>query len=380
MLKLPPLSLYIHFPWCVRKCPYCDFNSHHLKGDIPAKSYLDTLLLDLQSHAHDLQARQFDSIFLGGGTPSLFPSHELSQLFEYLFKHKLIADHAEITIEANPGTIEHGKFSDYKAMGINRISLGVQSFQNDKLIALGRIHNAQNVYHAINELVHAGFDNFNIDLMHGLPNQSIDDALFDLREALSLKPTHLSWYQLTLEPNTAFAVKPPKLPCEDLLFDIEQQGKALIKSSGFTQYETSAYCKSTKHQAKHNLNYWQFGDYIGIGAGAHGKITLPEAGIIRRHWKRKNPRLYMQELQFPYGSSDIATDERPYEFMLNALRLQHGFSISQFEQTTGLNIDAIALQLNKAITRELLTMRSEYLIPTELGQRFLNDLLHIFLP
>lgn len=380
MLKLPPLSLYIHFPWCVKKCPYCDFNSHHLKGDIPAKAYLDTLLLDLQSHAHDLQARQFDSIFLGGGTPSLFPSNELFQLFEYLFKHKLIADHAEITIEANPGTIEHGKFSDYKAMGINRVSLGVQSLQNDKLKTLGRIHNAQNVYNAVNELTHAGFNNFNIDLMHGLPNQSIDDALFDLREALALKPTHLSWYQLTLEPNTAFAVKPPKLPDEDLLFTIEQQGKALIKSARFTQYETSAYCKDTKYQARHNLNYWQFGDYIGIGAGAHGKITSPETGIIKRHWKRKNPKLYMQELQFPYGSSDIALDERPYEFMLNALRLQYGFSISQFEQTTGLSIDAIAPQLNKAITRELLTRKSGYFIPTELGQRFLNDLLHMFLP
>ncbi|WP_440615823.1 radical SAM family heme chaperone HemW [Cysteiniphilum sp. 6C5] len=380
MLKLPPLSLYIHFPWCVRKCPYCDFNSHHLKGDIPAQAYLDTLLLDLQSHAHDLQGRQFDSIFLGGGTPSLFPSNELSKLFEHLSKHQLIADHAEITIEANPGTIEHGKFSDYKAMGINRISLGVQSLQNDKLKTLGRIHNAQNVYNAVNELTHAGFDNFNIDLMHGLPDQSVDDALFDLREALALNPTHLSWYQLTLEPNTAFAVKPPKLPDEDLLFTIEQQGKALIQASGFTQYETSAYCKDSEYQAKHNLNYWQFGDYIGIGAGAHGKITLPETGTIRRHWKRKNPKIYMQELQFPYGASDIATDERPYEFMLNALRLQRGFSISQFEQATGLSIDAIASQLNEAIARELLKKKSQHLIPTELGQRFLNDLLHIFLP
>lgn len=380
MLQLPPLSLYIHFPWCVKKCPYCDFNSHHLKGDVPAQAYLNTLLLDLQSHASDLQNRSFESIFLGGGTPSLFPSAELSQLFDYLFKHRLIAEHAEITIEANPGTIEHGKFSDYKAMGINRISLGVQSLQNDKLKALGRIHNAQNVYLAVDELVRAGFDNFNIDLMHGLPDQSVDDALFDLRAALALKPTHLSWYQLTLEPNTAFAVTPPKLPCEDLLFDIEQQGKALIKTSGFEQYETSAYCKSSNHQAKHNLNYWQFGDYIGIGAGAHGKITLPENGIIRRHWKRKNPKIYMMEQKFPYGTSDIAINERPYEFMLNALRLQHGFSISLFEQTTGFSIDTIAAQLNKAIVRKLLTRESEYFIPTELGQRFLNDLLHIFLP
>ncbi|WP_440683399.1 radical SAM family heme chaperone HemW [Cysteiniphilum halobium] len=380
MLKLPPLSLYIHFPWCVRKCPYCDFNSHHLKGNIPAETYLQTLLLDLQSHMSDLQNRQFESIFLGGGTPSLFPSVELSQLFEYLFKHKFIAKGAEITIEANPGTIEHGKFTDYKTMGINRVSLGVQSLQNDKLKALGRIHSAQNVYNAVDELVHAGFDNFNIDLMHGLPDQSVDDALFDLREALALKPTHLSWYQLTLEPNTAFAVKPPKLPCEDLLFTIEQQGKALIKSSGFTQYETSAYCKDNEYQAKHNVNYWQFGDYIGIGAGAHGKITLPETGILRRHWKRKNPKLYMIEQKFPYGSCDIATNARPYEFMLNALRLQCGFSVMQFEQTTGLSIKDITAQLNEAITRKLLTRESGYFIPTELGQRFLNDLLHIFLP
>lgn len=380
MLKLSALSLYIHFPWCVRKCPYCDFNSHQLKGEIPAKTYLEKLLLDLQSHSSDLQNRQFESIFLGGGTPSLFPSTELFQMFEYLFKHNLIAKQAEITIEVNPGKIEYGKFSDYKAMGINRISLGVQSLQNDKLKALGRIHNAQNVYHAVNELVKAGFNNFNIDLMHGLPTQSLDDALFDLREALSLKPTHLSWYQLTLEPNTAFAIKPPQLPCEDLLFDIEQQGKGLIKASGFEQYETSAYSQGVAYQAKHNLNYWQFGDYIGIGAGAHGKITFPESKIIKRHWKRKRPKDYMLEKTFHYGARDITLNERPYEFMLNALRLNHGFSITQFEQTTGVSIIDIKTKLDNAITRGLLMEKLEYFIPTEVGQRFLNNLLYIFLP
>ena len=379
MLQLPPLSLYIHFPWCIKKCPYCDFNSHALSTPIPAQQYLNTLLLDLKSHTQDLQGRQFHSIFLGGGTPSLFPTKELSELLTQLFDQNLIADKAEITIEANPGAIEHGKFSDYKQIGINRISLGVQSFQDEKLKSLGRIHNAQNVYRAIDELVSAGFDNFNIDLMHGLPDQSIKDALDDLNQALSLKPAHLSWYQLTLEPNTAFAAKPPDLPNEDLLFEIERQGKALIKAQGFSQYEISAYSKDQSSQTRHNLNYWQFGDYIGIGAGAHGKVSFPQTNTITRHWKRKNPKLYIAEQAFPYGTQ-IELTERPYEFMLNALRLQQGFSHALFEQTTGLSIQTIQKPVEQAIKRGLLQKNADHLAPTSLGQQFLNDLLHLFLP
>ena len=350
-------------------------------GNIPAKDYLETLILDLQSHENDLQYRQFSSVFLGGGTPSLFPTKELSKLFQYLFDHKKIADHAEITIEVNPGTIEHGKFSDYKNIGVNRISLGAQSFQDDKLNALGRVHNTQNIYHAVDKLLNADFTNFNIDIMHGLPNQSVKDALFDLYKAFSLNPTHLSWYQLTIEANTRFAVQPPKLPNEDILFEIEQQGKALISASGLHQYETSAYCKaSNKYYAKHNLNYWRFGDYIGIGAGAHSKITIPKKNLIYRYWKRKNPKIYMIEKSFPYGTNNINVTERPYEFMLNALRLQKGFSIKQFEQTTGLSIATIKQPIELAIKRGLLTQQINQFIPTELGHRFLNDMLQIFLP
>ncbi|WP_116964486.1 radical SAM family heme chaperone HemW [Fastidiosibacter lacustris] len=380
MLKLPPISLYVHFPWCVKKCPYCDFNSHQLRTSLPANEYLQTLIRDLESHHQDLQDRKFSSIFLGGGTPSLFPSLTLSKFFDYLNQHNLTDNNTEITLEANPGTIEHGKFCDYKAMGINRISLGVQSFQNDKLQILGRIHNDQNIYHAVEKLKCAGFNNFNLDLMHGLPNQSVGDAIYDLNQAIALEPTHLSWYQLTLEPNTPFAVKPPKLPDEDLLYEIETQGKALIGEQGFDQYETSAYAKCKTLQAKHNLNYWHFGDYIGIGAGAHSKISYPQQNIIKRYWKRKHPTLYISEKRFPYGQSQIMKEDRPYEFMLNALRLYNGFSTDLFEQTTGLGIETIEQTLDLAINRKLLIQNGKYFIPSKIGQRFLNDLIYLFLP
>ncbi|WP_119343699.1 radical SAM family heme chaperone HemW [Facilibium subflavum] len=379
MIQLPTLSLYIHFPWCVKKCPYCDFNSHQLKSNIPAPEYISALIQDFKTHITELQGRQFHSIFLGGGTPSLFPSKDMAKLFEFFDKNNLIQPQAEITIEANPATIEHGKFTDYKAMGINRISLGVQSFQNDKLKALGRIHNNQDVYQAITSLTNAGFTNFNIDLMHGLPNQSPQDAVFDLQSALELNPTHLSWYQLTIEPNTAFAVKPPNLPDEDTLGVIEEQGKALIQQYDFLQYEVSAFAKDAC-QAAHNLNYWRFGDYIGIGAGAHGKITDLTTGVIKRHWKRKHPSLYLAEKTFPYGQSIIDKTSLPYEFMLNILRLHEGFSTRQFESATGLKITEIKAPLKKALDKGLLVQQNECYIPSKLGRTFLNDLINLFLP
>ena len=379
MLHLPPLSLYIHFPWCVQKCPYCDFNSHALQTTIPANNYLQMLCQDLNTHYQDFQGRKIHSIFLGGGTPSLFPSSEMALLFEHLEQQNLIEANTEITIEANPGAIEHGNFSDYKKMGINRISLGVQSFQNDKLKRLDRIHNDTQVLKAVDELITAGFTNFNIDLMYGLPEQSVEDSLFDLQQALSLKPTHLSWYQLTIEPNTTFAIHTPALPNEETLFTIEQQGKSFIAEHGLKQYETSAYAKSPNLRSKHNTNYWQFGDYIGIGAGAHGKITNSKNCTITRHWKRKNPKLYLLEKTFPYGSSSIKSEDLPYEFMLNALRLHTGFSVNMFESRTGLKIKAIDKQLQLAQEKGLLEKNDNNYQPTLLGRQFLNDLLHLFI-
>ena len=380
MLRLPPLSLYIHFPWCVKKCPYCDFNSHALRAPIPDKAYLSTLIADLESHRDDFQGRQFASIFIGGGTPSLFPAQRLAELLHYLDKNNHLAQGAEITLEANPGTVEHGDFHQYRQMGINRISLGVQSLQDDKLKVLGRIHHRREVEQAVNQLKQAGIDNFNLDIMHGLPGQMPEDALFDLKAALGFSPTHLSWYQLTIEPNTAYAVKPPSLPSEEILEEIEIAGKALLSEKRFQQYETSAYAFDRDYRSRHNLNYWRFGDYIGIGAGAHGKVTFPEQGVIKRHWKRKHPLLYLKEKTFPYGQSEINKKDLPYEFMLNLLRLTEGFTPFQFESATGLGISAIRPMLRAAETKGLLKKAQARYRPTALGQRFLNDLIELFMP
>jgi len=379
MLKLPPLGLYIHFPWCVKKCPYCDFNSHAKLNDIPAQHYVNALIDDFTSYLDDFQGRQIKSIFMGGGTPSLFPTEALVKLFEFLDGTGLVAPNSEITLEANPGTIEHGRFHDYKNMGINRISLGVQSFQNDKLHNLGRIHSCQDVYHAVDALKQAGFDNFNIDLMHGLPQQNLKDALFDLHAGINLNPTHISWYQLTIEPNTAFAVKPPQLPDENTLESIECNGKKLLEKNGYKPYEVSAFSKNQQYQGQHNLNYWQFGDYIGIGAGAHSKITDIKKQQIRRHWKRKNPKLYLVEKTFPFGRETITCENLPHEFMLNALRLVDGFSVELFESNTGLSINVIKPVLTIAIRQKLLIKNNDQYRCTELGRRFLNDATNLFM-
>ena len=379
MLKLPPLSLYIHFPWCVKKCPYCDFNSHAKPHHIPAQNYVDVLIDDFKSYLDDFQGRKIDSIFMGGGTPSLFPIRALAKLLDFLNNTGLIAQTIEITLESNPGTIEHGCFYDYKNIGINRISLGVQSFQNNKLQSLGRIHNNKDVYHAVEALKKADFDNFNIDLMHGLPGQNLEDALFDLHAGIDLNPTHLSWYQLTIEPNTAFSIKPPMLPDEDILGNIERDGKNLLKAHGFTPYEVSAFSKTQTYQAQHNLNYWQFGDYIGIGAGAHSKITDIHKKQIKRHWKRKNPTLYLAEKTFPFGQEIITHQNLPHEFMLNALRLINGFSIALFESTTGLEINVIQPALEAGIRQKLLIKHNDQYRCTKLGRRFLNDVTNLFI-
>ncbi|MFZ9035390.1 MAG: radical SAM family heme chaperone HemW [Francisellaceae bacterium] len=377
MNKSLPLGLYIHFPWCVKKCPYCDFNSHPLRGDIPASDYAGRLLEDLAGHGEDIAGRKIQSVFLGGGTPSLFPLQELESVIDHLFGQDMLAADCEITLEANPGTIERGRFMDYQRMGINRISLGVQSLQNEKLKALGRIHSSDDVRAAVDEIFAAGIENFNIDLMHGLPDQSVNDALYDLKEAMDLNPTHLSWYQLTLEPHTLFAARPPKLPDETLLFEIEEEGKALIAASGFTQYEVSAYARSASLQSRHNLNYWRFGDYIGIGAGAHGKVT-DASGKIIRHAKHKHPKLYLGGRHLMQSQRQVVIDELPYEFMLNALRLNDGFEIELFEKRTGLAYATIQQDIDKAVAKQLIEVQNSRIYPTALGRRFLNDIINLF--
>ena len=294
MLSLPPLSLYIHVPWCVRKCPYCDFNSHESKGELPEQQYIETLLEDLKADSSYIQGRKIHSIFIGGGTPSLFSAEAYQRLFEEIQTLVPFADNIEITLEANPGTVEQGRFAEYRRIGINRLSIGIQSFDAEKLEALGRIHSNDEAIHAAEQAREAGFDNFNLDLMFGLPEQSTREALNDLKTAITLKPAHISWYQLTLEPNTVFHRYPPALPEDDLIFTMQETGQALLASHGYQHYETSAYTKEG-HACQHNLNYWRFGDYLGIGAGAHGKITLPEQNQIIRTRKSRQPDHYLNE-------------------------------------------------------------------------------------
>ena len=377
MLQLPPLSLYVHIPWCVKKCPYCDFNSHALKGGLPEQAYVDALLQDFDLELEAIQGRPLRSIFIGGGTPSLMSAEGFDRLLQGLQQRIAFADDIEITMEANPGTYEHDRFKRYRDVGINRLSLGVQSFQDEKLKALGRIHCAAEAREAIASLQAIGFDNFNIDLMHGLPGQTTEDALFDLKTAIDLKPTHLSWYQLTIEPNTIFYSKTPVLPEDDELWSIQEQGWELLEQGGFEQYEISAYSQPGR-QARHNLNYWQFGDYIGIGAGAHGKLTDGDTGHIYRNWKTRMPTHYLNpEKSFEAGRRELAAAELPIEFMMNALRLNAGVPEQLFAEHTGMNLDVLAEQRNFAIKQGLLE-NSDRLQPTRQGRLFLNNLLEIF--
>jgi putative oxygen-independent coproporphyrinogen III oxidase len=362
----------------VKKCPYCDFNSHAQSGELPEKAYIERLLEDLANDAPRVVGREIQTIFIGGGTPSLFSPDAYRWLFAGIREHIAIAPDAEITLEANPGTIEYGQFSGYRDVGVNRVSLGVQSFNNEHLKKLGRIHRDQEVVQAVAELKHAGFDNFNLDLMHGLPDQTQTQAINDLHRAIELAPTHLSWYQLTLEPNTVFYSKPPKLPDDDQLADIEEAGKVVLENAGYRQYETSAYSKMGK-QCRHNLNYWRFGDYLGIGAGAHGKITDLTTGQITRLWKKKQPKAYLDHTQSLIGGEEqIAPDQISFEFMLNALRLMEGFSIELYEQTTGLAFQGIDPIVQQTIQRGLLKRMDQQIIPTDLGARFLNETLLLF--
>lgn len=377
-LQLPPLSLYVHIPWCVRKCPYCDFNSHAVREEIPEQLYVETLIEDLKSELRYAQGREIRSIFIGGGTPSLFSGESYAQLLDKINHLIPIAADAEITIEANPGTFEQEKFSSYKEAGINRLSLGIQSFNDQHLSHLGRIHSADEAIHAAS-LAREIFPNLNLDLMHGLPGQSLENALADLEQAIILQPDHLSWYQLTIEPNTEFHAKPPTLPVDETLWTIQEQGQAKIAEAGFTQYEISAYAKSEHKRSKHNLNYWTFGDYLGIGAGAHGKITVLEDNKILRRWKQKQPKAYMNSETRLQGCEPIKNHELGFEFMLNALRLSEGVPSRLLTERTGLPIQQIGNELSKARAMQLLCEESGLIKPTKQGRLFLNDLLALFL-
>jgi putative oxygen-independent coproporphyrinogen III oxidase len=373
-----PTSLYIHIPWCVKKCPYCDFNSHTSPSSIPELEYINVLIRDLEKDLPRIWGRKITTIFIGGGTPSLFSAGALEKLMLELHARLAFSPDIEITLEANPGTFEQQRFIDYRNIGINRLSLGVQSFQDDKLSLLGRIHAGKEAHLAIDAAKKAGFTNFNIDLMFGLPSQSLSDALSDLTTAMTHQPTHLSWYQLTLEPNTPFFQFPPKLPHDDAIFTMQEQGQQLLAQHHYQQYEISAYSQQS-YQCQHNRNYWEFGDYVGIGAGAHSKLTDPATGNIQRYYKIKHPKHYMSATEYVCGEQNIKVEELSLEFMMNALRLCEKIPTRLFEERTGLPIQAIAEQLGKAQELELLDWGTDYLETTARGKLYLNDLLGCFM-
>lgn len=377
-MKQHDFSLYIHIPWCIKKCPYCDFNSYQKTAILPETEYIECLFKDLAQDLPQVQGRILSSIFFGGGTPSLFSPKSFERILNHVSAKIPCRENLEITMEANPGTLEHKSFKDYRNAGINRISIGAQSFQNTQLETLGRIHNSENIHKAIESIRLGGFDNFNIDIMYGLPKQTIQEALLDLQTAIDLSPTHLSWYHLTIEPNTFFHHKPPVLPDDDAIFEIQEAGFALLADHGFSQYEVSAFSKPG-FQCHHNSHYWEFGDYLGIGAGAHGKISHPEKGISRL-WKAKTPKQYMsQQASFIAGEKILTETEIVFEFMLNALRLIEGFSVDLFKDRTGLDIIHLQPGLNIALEKKLLIMHNDHIKPTALGNRFLNDLMALFL-
>ncbi len=376
MRKLPPLSLYLHIPWCVQKCPYCDFNSHALKGEVPHDDYVAHLLADLDADVHLTSGRTIETIFIGGGTPSLLSSEAMQNLLDGVRARLPVAPDAEITMEANPGTVEADRFSGYQRAGVNRISIGVQSFSSEKLERLGRIHGPDEAKRAAHLATALGLRSFNLDLMHGLPDQTLEQALDDLRQAIALNPPHLSWYQLTIEPNTMFAYKTPVLPDDDALWDIFEQGDRLLTAAGYQQYETSAYAKPG-YQCQHNLNYWRFGDYLGVGCGAHGKLTQADGRILRTV-KTKHPRGYMQG-RYMDKQHEVESKELPFEFFMNRFRLLEAAPREEFAIYTGLEEDSIRQQLDQAIDKEYLIETASHWQITEKGKLFLNSLLELFL-
>ena len=376
---LPPLSLYIHIPWCVRKCPYCDFNSHQARGEIPEQRYVDALVADLEQALPLIWGRRVYTIFFGGGTPSMLSADAIEAILSAVRARVPLAIDAEITLEANPGTFESVKFAGYRAAGVNRLSIGIQSFNPAHLKALGRVHDADQARTAV-EIAREHFDNFNLDLMYALPGQTPAEAGADLAAALAFRPPHLSVYHLTIEPNTYFHRYPPVVPDDDTAAEMQDATASVLRAAGYDHYETSAYARPD-HRSRHNLNYWTFGDYLGIGAGAHSKLSFPDR--IVRQTRYRQPREYMEQA---LAGSAVQTDqpvsaaEIPFELMMNALRLNEGFALSLFEERSGMPLVTVLHALDEAQRRGLVTRDHQRVAPTELGRRFLNDLLQIFLP
>ena len=380
---LPPLSLYVHIPWCVRKCPYCDFNSHEVRGksqgEAPEQDYVQALIADLELALPQIWGRRVYSVFFGGGTPSLFSAHAIEELLAAFRARLNLAADAEITLEANPGTFESAKFRDYRACGVNRLSIGIQSFNPAKLQALGRIHDGDEARRAIG-IAQAHFDNINLDLMYALPQQTLQEAEQDIDAAQGFRTTHLSAYHLTLEPNTLFYRHPPPLPDSELAADMQEMIEERLASAGYVNYETSAFAQPGR-ECRHNLNYWRFGDYLGIGAGAHSKLSFPDR--ILRQARYKQPREYLQRTAAGAPVQEehaVSPKDLGFEFMMNALRLADGFEVELFAERTGLALTAVERPLQEAMQRGLITRDHVRIAPTKRGQRFLNDLLQLFLP
>ena len=382
MINNVPLSLYIHLPWCVKKCPYCDFNSHEIKTVLPEKSYIHALITDLRIQAHALQDREIISIFIGGGTPSVFSANNIKSLISSMQDYVTFAKDVEITIEANPGTFDQKNFAGFREAGVNRISIGAQSFTQQHLQSLGRIHNARTAIESIKIAKQAGFENINIDLMYALPQQTLCSASNDILQAIALNPTHISYYQLTIEPNTSFYRQPPHLPNTKLSWEIQQAGTELLTKYDYQQYEISAFSKQG-HSCQHNINYWQFGDYLGIGAGAHQKLSIGLPHAITRSEKPKHPQQYinlMNDHQPKVHTYTLAKEDIIFEFMLNALRLKNGFNKSLFESHTGLTISDISEKIKTLVKEGLLIDKENSIHCSPKGYRFLNDVLQHWLP
>lgn len=378
--KLPPLSLYVHIPWCIKKCPYCDFNSHGIGNEqVPEDVYIAAIKNDLAQSLEQAQGRKLESIFFGGGTPSLFSPTGIEAILKNIEQQIGFSDDCEITLEANPGTFEQDRFSGFRQAGINRLSIGIQSFDNEKLKALGRVHNSDEALDSVSIARRAGFDNINLDLMFGLPDQSSDQAMLDLELAIDRHPEHISWYELTIEPNTEFYNAPPTQPEHDALADISERGIELLERAGYQRYETSAFAEQGM-QSRHNLNYWQFGDYIGIGAGAHGKYTDAKTGAIIRQSKTRLPKHYLERIGSYLAREDaVQSEDILGEYMMNALRLVEGVSITQASERTGIALEDISSACRIACERGLMEISDNYLRPTSQGQRLLNLCLQSFL-
>jgi len=382
LLNNPPLSLYVHMPWCVRKCPYCDFNSHTAPESVPTGDYIQALVADLEQDVPLVWGRPVHSIYFGGGTPSLFSAEHIAGFLSAVRARLDLRPDVEITLEANPGAIEHDSFNAYATAGINRVSLGVQSFDDDMLKRIGRIHGRDEIEQSLQSLTAAGINNFNIDLMYALPGQNPAQSRRDIELAINTNPAHISFYQLTIEPNTAFAKQPPKLPAEDLAWEMQESGLDMLETAGYGQYEISAFAQRDR-LSRHNMNYWRYGDFLAIGAGAHGKITTPVDGKVQRYIKHRHPRRYLRGQKSGDWLAErriLGSEERVFEFFLNQLRLKQGVYIDDFSERTGLSWEVVESRVQQAIDKGLLEIHKNRARPTGLGWKFVNDIQQIFLP